>query len=436
MDLGNWTRREAILAGAATALLAGRRAAAAGSTQLTLYYPVVVGGPLTKIIEEYAAQFESENPEIKITPVYAGSNLDVVTKAMAAAKSGNPPQVAVMAGADMYTLVDGDVVLPYEDLIRTDEERAWMKGFFPAFMTNVQTGGKTYAIPWQRSTAGLFWNKSAFSEVGLDPEKPPETWEEMVAYARKLTKRDANGNVVRWGIQIPSSYNPYWPFQALVAQNGVAEINNPIGTETYFNKPAVIEALQFWVDLSRKEKVHPPGIVDWGTTPRDFIEQRAAMIWHTTGNLGPVRDNAKFPFGLGMLPTHVRRGLPTGGGNLYIFKNTKPEERAAALRFVRWMTRPERTADWSIRTGYTATRPDAWETPAMKEYVKKVPVSAVLTEQLQYAVGELSTHDNQRIDKAINDALEAALEGKKSPEAALNEAQREADRVLKPYRRS
>jgi sn-glycerol 3-phosphate transport system substrate-binding protein len=54
---------------------------------------------------------------------------------------------------------------------------------------------------------------------------------------------------------------------------------------------------------------------------------------------------------------------------------------------------------------------------------------------LQYAVAELSTHDNQRVTQALNDALQAALLGRKSPDAALAEAQATASRLLRPYQR-
>ena len=56
--------------------------------------------------------------------------------------------------------------------------------------------------------------------------------------------------------------------------------------------------------------MHPPGIVEWGTTPKDFFEKKAAMMWTTTGNLTNVKDNAKFPFGVAMLPADKRRGSP------------------------------------------------------------------------------------------------------------------------------
>src|SRR5256885_3233857 len=171
---------------------------------------------------------------------------------------------------------------------------------------------------------------------------------------------------------------------------------NRAGTETSCDKPAVIEALQYWVDLSQKHKVMPTGIIEWGTTPKDFFERKVAMMWTTTGNLTNVKNNAKFDFGVAMLPAGKQRGSPTGGGNFYLFKKSTPQQREAALKFIRWATSPQRAAQWRIDTGYVAVRADAWDTPVMKQYVASFPAAAVARDQLPYSKAELSTHDNQR----------------------------------------
>ena len=209
---------------------------------------------------------------------------------------------------------------------------------------------------------------------------------------------------------------------------------NSAGNQTYFDKPQNIESLQYWVDLSRKHGIHPPGVVEWGTTPKDFFERKAAIIYTTTGNLTNIRNNAGFKFGVAMLPENKRRGSPTGGGNFYMFKKATPQERAAALKFVQWMTTPERAADWSISTGYVAVTPAAWNTPAMKKYLADFPAPTVARDQLKFAVAELSTHENQRVTKALNDGIQAALTGTKTPAKAMQDAQREADRILRNYR--
>lgn len=424
---------ERIVRAAGAAAVAAAFAAPAYAVDLTFYYPVAVGGPVTKIVDGLAADFEKENPDIKLKPVYAGSYQDTITKALTAAKGGDAPHMAVILSTDMYTLIDEGLVVPFDELVKTAEERAWMGSFYPGFMKNSQTGGKTWGIPFQRSTVVMYWNKELFKEAGLDPEKPPATWNELVEMGRKLTQRDASGNVATWGVQVPSSGFPYWLFQGFTTQNGV-ELMNAAGTQTYYDKPEVIQALQFWVDLSTKHKIHPPGVVEWGTTPKDFFERKAAIIWTTTGNLTNIRNNAKFPFGVAMLPAGKQRGTPTGGGNWYVFKKSTAEERAAALKFIGWVTAPQRAAQWAIATGYIATSPAAWETAEMKKYLADFTAPTVARDQLQYAVAELSTHDNQRVTKALNDGLQAALTGAKTADAAMKDAQREADRILRPYR--
>jgi sn-glycerol 3-phosphate transport system substrate-binding protein len=422
-----------ILAGLAFAAVS-LAALAQAPVEVPFYYPIAVGGPITKIVDGLAADFEKENPGIKLKPIYTGTYQDSITKALTAVKGGDPPVMAILLSTDMYTLIDEEAIIPFDELLKTPDDLAWLKSFYPGFMENSQTGGKTWGIPFQRSTIVLYYNKEMFKEAGLDPNRPPQNWKEQVEYAQKLTKRDASGKVTQWGIQIPSTGFPYWLFQALAIENGV-NLMNAAGNETYYDRPEVIEALQYWVDLVNKYKVHPPGIVDWGTTPKDFFERKVAMVWTTTGNLTNVRNNAKFDFGVAMLPAGKQRGSPTGGGNFYLFKKSTPAQQQAALKFIKWATTPQRAAQWGIDTGYVAVRADAWEMPAMKKYVEGFPVAAVARDQLPFAKAELSTHDNQRVTQALNDGLQAALTGTKTPAQAMKDAQREADRLLRPYRK-
>lgn len=417
----------------ASATLPGVDARGAEPTEITFYYPVAVGGPITKIVDGYAADFEKANPDVKVRPIYAGTYQETIVKMLTAHKSGTPPTTSVLLSTDMFSLIDEDAIVPIDGLLKSEQDRAWIKSFFPAFMENSRTGGQTWGVPFQRSTIVLYWNKDAFREAGLDPEKGPANWDEHVAFAQKLTKRDPSGNATQWGTQIPASGFPYWLFQALATEAGT-KLMDEAGTHTFFDKPESVEALQYWADLSQKYKCHPPGIVEWGTTPKDFFERKCAMMWTTTGNLTNVRNNAKFDFGVAMLPSHKQPGSPTGGGNFYISKKAPAEQQAAALRFVQWMTSPERAGQWSVDTGYVAVRPDAYDTPAMKAYVEKFPPAAVARDQLKYATAELSTHENQRVTKALNDAIQATLTGGKPADRALKDAQSEAERILKPYR--
>lgn len=409
-------------------------ASALAQTEVPFYFPIAVGGPITKIIDQYASDFNKENPSYKVVPVYAGTYQETIVKALTAHKSGKPPAAGILLSTDTFTLADEDAIVPIDNFVKTDEDRAWLKSFFPAFMLNGQFGGKTWGVPFQRSTVVMYWNKDLFKEAGLDPNKPPQNWKELVSMGQKLTKKDANGNVTQWGVQVPSSGFPYWLFQGFSTQNG-AILANAEGNEVKYDDPKVIEALQFWVDLSRKYGIHPPGIVEWGTTPRDFMERKAAIIWTTTGNLTNIRSNAKFDFGVAMLPEGVRRGSPTGGGNFFIFKKASSAEQEGAFKFAKWLTQPARAAKWSIDTGYVAVSPASYDTPELKKYTSEFPPALVARDQLPFAVAELSTHDNQRVTKALNDGLQAALTGKKTPEQAMKDAQAEANRLLRPFKR-
>jgi sn-glycerol 3-phosphate transport system substrate-binding protein len=86
-----------------------------------------------------------------------------------------------------------------------------------------------------------------------------------------------------------------------------------------------------------------------------------------------------------------------------------------------------------MATGYIATRPDAWKTPEMEAYAKEFPPAAVARDQLKDAKAELSTHDNQRVTKALDDALQAILTSDQKAQAALDQAQQQATGILRRY---
>ena len=178
----------------------------------------------------------------------------------------------------------------------------------------------------------------------------------------------------------------------------------------------------------------PSGTIEWGTLRKSFLEGKTAIMWHSTGNLTVVKKRAKFDFGVAMLPASKGRGTPTGGGNFYIFKKSSPAERKASMKLIRFLTQPQRTAEWSMKTGYIGTRPDAYETDALKKYVASFPPAAVARDQLKFATAELSTYQTGRVRKLLDDAIQAALVGTKSPQNALGSAQKQADRLLKRYR--
>lgn len=416
---------------AAALLLAGVSvsALAADAVKLQMYYPIAVGGKISHTVEGLVADFEKLHPDISIQPVYTGDYATTVTKALTAFRGGNAPQIAVIGDIEAYSLIDAGAILPVSDLADDQAGKAWIDGFYPAFIRKIQN--KVWGIPFQRSTVVLYWNKQAFQQAGLDGETPPANWQQVVDFGQKLVVRSGN-EVKQWGIEIPSTPIGYWTFQGIAATNG-SHLDNGKGTAVTFNTPANVEALTWLTDLAQKYGVSPKGAITWSTTPQDFIDGKTAMMVTTTGNLTTVRENAKFPFGVAMLPEKTQRGSPTGGGNLYLFNGTSPAQQKAAVAFMQWLSAPEQAARWSIATGYVATSPAAWETATMKEYAAKVPQATVAREQLKYSQPELSTYNSVQIQELLNRAVEAAVTQSKTPSQALENAQKQADRLLQRY---
>ena len=410
-------------------------ALAQAPVEVSFFYPVAVGGPITKIIDSYAADFEKENPGIKIKPIYSGTYQDSITKALTAVKSGEPPVTSILLSTDMYTLIDEDAIVPFDDLIKTRRgPRLAQELLSRRSWRTARPAARRGASRSSARRSSCTTTRRCSRRRGSTRTGRRRTGRSRLEYAQKLTKRDASGKVTQWGVQIPSSGFPYWLFQALAIQNGV-NLMNPRGHRDLL-RPAGGDrgAAATGSTSCKKHKVHPEGIVEWGTTPKDFFEKKMAMMWTTTGNLTNVKNNAKFDFGVAMLPAGKQRGSPTGGGNFYLFKKTTPAQREAAFKFIKWITTPQRAAQWGIDTGYVAVRADALETPVMKKYVAGFPRRPSRATSCRIAKAELSTHDNQRVTKALNDGLQAALTGTKTPEQAMKDAQREAERLLRSYK--
>ena len=137
------------LAFAMSVLFAG---SAAAETNLTMYYPIAVGGPLTKVVDSIVDEFEAQHPDIKVNAIYAGNYDDTRIKALAALKSGQPAQLSVMFSIDAYDLIDQDIIVAFDDVVTGAEEKAWLKSFYPALMANSKSDGKIWGVAFQRST--------------------------------------------------------------------------------------------------------------------------------------------------------------------------------------------------------------------------------------------------------------------------------------------
>lgn len=399
--------------------------------QLTMYFPVNVGGSAAALIDKMTQDFNTENPDVQVQAVYTGNYDDTVTAIQTAIQGGNAPDLFVSLATQRFTMADTKMAMPLDDIIAQDPDgKAFVDDFIDGFMLDSYVDGKIYSIPFQRSTMVLFYNKDAFREVGLDPEAPPKDWKELVDYAQKLT------NDKRYGVAIAlNSGSAQWAFTGFSLQNctnGVG-LMSADGKHVYFNTPENVEALQLWLDLQNKYKVMAPGIVQWTDMPTQFLAGEVAMIYHTTGNLTNIKNHANFDFGVAFLPAGRQFGAPTGGGNFYITNGISEERQKAAWRFIKFCCSTDRAAQWSIDTGYVATRESCYNTELLKNYYKDFPQALVAYDQLPYAQPELTTYSAAEMWRILNDNIQAAVTGEMTAEEALNNAQEQGDDLLQDY---
>lgn len=411
-------------------LLVTLAAPAGAATDIKLYYPVHLTGPLVKEVEAIVAEFHKAHPAVRVEPVWGGNYWQNMQKTVQALQAGNPPDVAVHLAVDVVTLRDLDAVVPLDPFVEREGRGTFIEDFFPAFLNDFRAEGKLWAIPFQRSTPILYFNKDAMRKAGLDLAKPPATWAELLAAAQKLTLRDASGQVTQWGLVIPD--DP-WLLMSFILQNG-GRTHSPDFKKVYLAEKPAVEALQFWADLANKHKVIPRHRT-FPESVQDFVAGKAAMLIHSTGNLRFVRDSAKFEWGTAFLPKNKRQAVAIGGAGFYIFKKAPREKQEAAWKFAKYATSPEIQARWNIGSGYIATRKSAFGLPFMKEYTAKLPQALVARDQLPYAIPEMSTHDNWKMRHVFVTTFQEILDEKYSAAEGMKKAQAEIEKILAPFQK-
>lgn len=426
--------KSAALGLCAAAMIAGTGAARA-ATDIELFFPVPVDGQLARDMTTLIKEFNDSHPDIVAVPVYTGSYDETLIKTRAAIKAGKPPAAVIMSANFLTDLAIEKEIQPFDDLIKasgkTNDE--FMSQFFTALHGNAVIDRKVYGAPFHNSTPLLYYNIDQFKEVGLDPNNPPRTWQDLIAAARKLTKREGD-RVTRWGIMMPSNYDyGGWILQALTMSNGGLWFNPDYGGEVYYDTPSMLGALTLWSDLVNKHKVHPAGEQKGPGVSTAFLAGQSSMMLLSTGSLTHIRSNAKFAYGVAFVPMNVRNAVPIGGASLVQPVGLDDARRKAGWTLINWLTSPEKSGWWSRATGYFAPNKAAYDLPEMKEFMAKNPDAKIAIEQLTYAKPWFATYKTVAVRKAIEDELQAVVSGKKTPKEALVTAQKNADEILRPY---
>lgn len=397
-------------------------------TVVQIYFPIAVDSPITEILNGYAETYMAENPGVQIVWSFEGGYGDVKNRLLTVAEGeGELPAMAIMLATDIYDLRNAEVIQAWDPFV-TEE---YLADFTPTWLENSYYDydgdgtGELYGLPFQRSTVLLYYNADLLTEQGLDV---PANWEELATAAQALTS-DA-----REGILIPNSW-PYWVFQPFAAgsgQNIVAESD----TEVFFDNEGVVEALQYWVDLYQTYGATPDGVQDnWGAAPGAFSDGAAAMIVHSSGSLRGILDSADFTVGVSGVPGQDGGSYTvTGGGNLYLVAGIDDAVAQAAWDFTQWLTAPEQTVDWSIRTGYYNTRDSGFDLEAWQEYAAANPQADEARAMLDAAVREFSVQSLNDVRNVFHANILSVLNGETDAATAMAAAQASADEILAIFR--
>jgi len=406
------------------ALCVGSMVAAPAKIKLTYWH--FLGGDMGKRHETLIKEFNKANPDIEVESLYSGNAWTMRDKLLAAVAGKQPPDVSMIdqfwaaqlasTGAiiKMQTLIDGPDGIDKADVNKT----AWM---------TATVDGEIWTMPYAMSNIVLYYNKDMFKAVGLDPNKPPTTWGELVDCAKKLT-RDVNGDgkVDEWGLSFPiqAGTGTVYYYITFLWQAG-GELYNADYTKAVFNSPAGVEALQFWMDL-----VHKHGVVPLAPPAEGFTVGRIAMELASSSTLETRQAKCKFPIGVAHIPAGKNKVTGVGGNNLAIFKNTSAKE-AAAWKFVKWMTSAEMNLKWSTMTGYTPLRDSVVNSQGYKDYLKANPEVATMAAQMAVARPRPNNETYPEVSRILGLAVEKALFSKADPKKLLDEAAVESNEYIK-----
>lgn len=319
---------------------------------------------------------------IKVTPVYQSSS-DIISKlkALILAKDVEnlPDMVQIFAGDAEY-MSTVPYVVPAQTLIENDDSFS-TDDILPQLLSSYTYAGTLYSLPFHASTMIMYYNKDAFTEAGLDPEKAPETIADVAVAAEQLLKKDSTGvkqYAITMGIQ--NTYlNHFIGGQGEYSFIGNNE-NGRAGrmTEVEFDKNGTMKTfLTEWENVLKTGAVQT---VDEGTQARDeFIAGTSAMLFTSNNVLETmfgVAEEKGFELGVAPLPKVMaadKGGVCPGGSSIYVLNRDDDQKIAKAWEFAKAWVSPDYQTEWALGTGCIPVNGKSMETDEMKAYTEKRP---------------------------------------------------------------
>ncbi len=300
--------------------------------------------------------------------------------------------------------------------------------FVPRFLDRVKYKGQLYGLPINGDINVLYYNADLFARAGLDPNKPPTTWDEFLADAKKLTSGGVYGTA--WlGVQGDASTWAWATYLFSFGGDFFDETNHPV-----FNSPAGVKALQFVVDMILKDKVMPPSVSNWDYDQINAAvpQGKVAMVINWPYMLGTVNDPQQSQVvgkvKIALAPMGTELGVPAGGWKWLIAKDS--HHKAEALKFIEWATSKDFQISMTTKYGQLPTRNSVYD--AMKQ-IKPDYTWQVWQDAFSKAARFMPVQypDWPQISSIISLALQQAQIGAASPQDALNQATQKVDQLMR-----
>lgn len=380
------------------------------------------GGVNGQTLDRLAAKFNESQDDIYADFQYQGDYDQTAVKLAAALQSGTAPDLIILN--QVYTgkyLLRG-LLEPLDEYFEDD----FKKQFFPQLVNEWVVDGKMYKVPFARSTPLLYYNKDVFESAGL-PMRGPKTWSELRSWSGEIGKQKGPDNKpVRSHIVKPID----WFFQAEVWEfGGVLSKDLKV---TMDHEEAVTCATWFQ-DAIVKQKTAIPG-----EDSNDFTNGFAATVLGSTAELRGIEEAAKFNVGAAFLPKQEEVGVPTGGSGWAVFKGVPKDRKDAGAEIIKFFSRPEISAEWSLGTGYVPIVKGAGKQATYRTEVKKDPNFDVARKQLPRAkptdpIRSFIGSSAVIINKALENIYQAKHDVKRELSAASEKLSRDAEKVQKDY---
>lgn len=380
------------------------------------------------IIESFVEEFNSQHQgECEIIPVYQGAYSSLQQKLYASIMAHNQPMICQLYETWTSRLIQADKIVCIQDLIDEDPEfKESQSDFIDIFIRNNSWDDKLYTLPFNKSTYVLFVNEELLVKAGIDTI--PSTWAELEAASVAMTKRSGKMNDV-YGMGLRPTIDM---FSFFMYQNGGSFLKEDSDTDTVFtiNSKENVEALSFIVDLVKKQKV---AYVDPGYMSTPFGSQRIGMYIGSSAGIPYVQKavNGKFRWNTYPLPAKVQRATIFQGTNVGLLKNAQSDTaRKYGWEFIKFLTNKTNNLQWSTQTGYVPVRQSVLESEGLKDFLEDNPYNRATVTQYQDGFYDPRIKCWVNVRQKIQASVAKALNQTLTPQEALDEAQKEAEKIL------